>query len=118
MLPSDYIERVYAGVLGKTIGVRHGSNDEGWSYEKIRETFGEVTDYLFTFRNFAADDDTNGTFLLPLALRDYGLDRESLSDHVADTLLNYAPDHHGFFWWGPYGVSTERTAYDLSLIHI
>ena len=47
-----------------------------------------------------------------LALRDYGLDRESLSDHVADTLLNYAPDHHGFFWWGPYGVSTERTAYD------
>ena len=67
MLPSDYIERVYAGVLGKTIGVRHGSNDEGWSYEKIRETFGEVTDYLFTFRNFAADDDTNGTFLLPLA---------------------------------------------------
>lgn len=112
MLPSDYIERVYAGVLGKTIGVRHGSNDEGWSYEKIRETFGEVTDYLFTFRNFAADDDTNGTFLLPLALRDYGLDRESLSDHVADTLLNYAPDHHGFFWWGPYGVSTERTAYD------
>ena len=72
MLPSDYIERVYAGVLGKTIGVRHGSNDEGWSYEKIRETFGEVTDYLFTFRNFAADDDTNGTFLLPLALRDYG----------------------------------------------
>ena len=112
MLPSDYMARVYAGVLGKTIGVRHGSNDEGWSYEKIHETYGEITDYLFTFRNFAADDDTNGTFLLPLALRDYGLDLDTLSEHVADTLLNYAPDHHGFFWWGPYGVSTERTAYD------
>ena len=112
MLPRDYIDRVYAGVLGKTIGVRHGSNDEGWSYEKIRETYGEITDYLFSFKNFAADDDTNGTFLLPLALRDYGLDIDKLSDHVADTLLNYAPDHHGFFWWGPYGVSTERTAYD------
>ena len=35
MLPSDYIERVYAGVLGKTIGVRHGSNDEGWSLSLI-----------------------------------------------------------------------------------
>ena len=34
-LQKDYLERVYAGVLGKTIGVRHGSNDEGWSYEKI-----------------------------------------------------------------------------------
>ena len=39
-LQKDYIERVYAGVLGKTIGVRHGSNDEGWSYEKIKETVG------------------------------------------------------------------------------
>ena len=44
MLPRDYIDRVYAGVLGKTIGVRHGSNDEGWSYEKIRETYGERED--------------------------------------------------------------------------
>ena len=67
-LQKDYIARVYAGVLGKTIGVRHGSNDEGWSYEKIKETVGEIKDYLFTFKNFASDDDTNGTFLLPLAL--------------------------------------------------
>lgn len=110
-LQKDYLERVYAGVLGKTIGVRHGSNDEGWSYEKIKETVGEIKDYLFTFKNFASDDDTNGTFLLPLALRDFTCSRDLTPDHVADTLLNYAPDHHGFFWWGPYGYSTECTAY-------
>lgn len=111
MLQKDYLQRVYAGVLGKTIGVRHGSNDEGWSYEKIKETYGEVTDYLYDFKNFAADDDTNGTFLLLRALSDFGCGKDLTPDHVADTLLNYAPDHHGFFWWGPYGVSTECTAY-------
>ena len=110
-LQKDYLERVYAGVLGKTIGVRHGSNDEGWSYEKIKETFGEIKDYLFTFKNFASDDDTNGTFLLPRALADYECSENITSEQIADTLLNYAPDHHGFFWWGPYGVSTECTAY-------
>ena len=100
-LQKDYLERVYAGVLGKTIGVRHGSNDEGWSYEKIKETFGEIKDYLFTFKNFASDDDTNGTFLLPRALADYECSENITSEQIADTLLNYAPDHHGFFWWGP-----------------
>lgn len=110
-LQNDYLERVYAGVLGKTIGVRHGSNDEGWSYEKIKEVYGEVTDYLYDFKNFAADDDTNGTFLLLKALTDYQCSKDITSQNIADTLLNYAPDHHGFFWWGPYGVSTECTAY-------
>lgn len=110
-LQKDYLERVYAGVLGKTIGVRHGSNDEGWSYEKIKEVYGEITDYLFQFKNFASDDDTNGTFLLLKALTDFECSDRITSDQIADTLLNYAPDHHGFFWWGPYGVSTECTAY-------
>lgn len=111
-LQRDYVARVYAGVLGKTIGVRHGSNDEGWSYERIRETYGEVKDYLFDFKNFAADDDTNGTFLLLKALTDFECSENVTSEQIASTLLNYAPDHHGFFWWGPYGVSTECTAYE------
>jgi ADP-ribosylglycohydrolase len=35
MLPIDYHERVYAGVLGKIIGVDLGRPFEGWSYERI-----------------------------------------------------------------------------------
>lgn len=33
-LPSDYESRVYAGVLGKLIGVYLGRPFEGWTYEK------------------------------------------------------------------------------------
>ena len=31
-LPADYTERVYAGVLGKIIGVYLGRPFEGWTY--------------------------------------------------------------------------------------
>ena len=34
-LPADYAERVYAGVLGKMIGVYLGRPFEGWNYERI-----------------------------------------------------------------------------------
>ena len=44
-------------------------------------------------------------------MADYECSENITSEQIADTLLNYAPDHHGFFWWGPYGVSTECTAY-------
>ncbi len=33
--------QIYAGVLGKIIGVYLGRPVEGWSYEKIQDTFGE-----------------------------------------------------------------------------
>ena len=110
-LPGDSIERIYAGLLGKTIGVRHGSNVEGWSAEKISSAYGEVTGYLFDFRNFAADDDTNGPLFLIRALEDYPFSGELNPLAVAHTLCNYAPYEHGFFWWGGYGNSTESTAY-------
>ena len=35
-LPDDYAERVYAGVLGKTIGVYLVRPFEGWTYERIQ----------------------------------------------------------------------------------
>src|ERR1700731_486593 len=38
-------EKIYAGVLGKILGVYHGRPVEGWSYERIRDRFGEV-DYF------------------------------------------------------------------------
>ena len=41
-LPIDYAERVYAGVLGKIIGVYLGRPFEGWTYERIMAELGEV----------------------------------------------------------------------------
>ena len=39
-LHEEIRERVYAGVLGKLIGVYLGRAVEGWSYQAIRERFG------------------------------------------------------------------------------
>ncbi len=80
-----------------------------WSYERVRDTYGEVTEYLRDFKNFAADDDTNGPVYFIRALRDYGLD--CMAEDVGKTWLNYAAEEHGMYWWGGFGVSTEHTAY-------
>jgi len=115
-IPADYIERVYAGWYGKIIGIRHGSNIEGWSYEKIAETYGEIRDYLFRFKNFAADDDSNGPIFFIRALEDSTCTEEITPKEMGEGVLNYVPWEHGFFWWGGYGNSTENTAY-LNLAH-
>ncbi|MNW37744.1 ADP-ribosylglycohydrolase [compost metagenome] len=110
-IPEDYVERVYAGWLGKVIGVRHGGNIEQWTYEQIERTFGEISTYLHQFINFAADDDTNGPMFFLRALEDYTYTDRLTAEQIGLTWLNYAPDGHGFYWWGGYGVSTEHTAY-------
>jgi len=110
-IADDYLERVYAGWLGKVIGVRHGGNIEGWTHDRIERAFGEVEGYLHTFKNFAADDDTNGPMFFLRALEDYTHTSEITAEQIGLTWLNYAPDGHGFFWWGGYGKSTEHTAY-------
>ncbi|TBL74596.1 ADP-ribosylglycohydrolase family protein [Paenibacillus thalictri] len=107
----DYVEKVYAGWLAKVIGVRHGGNIENWTYERIERTFGEITDYLHDFKNFAADDDTNGPIFFLRALEDYVCGTGITAEQMGLTWLNYAPDGHGFYWWGGYGKSTEHTAY-------
>ncbi len=110
-IPQDYFQRVYAGWLGKIIGIRLGAPIEGWSYQTIQDVFGELDGYPASYKNFAADDDSNGPLFLVRSLEDCpDLDRFSAQD-VANALLNYAPYEHGFFWWGGYGVSTEHTAY-------
>lgn len=42
----EYAGKIYAGVTGKLLGVYLGRPVEGWSYEKIRETFGEISYYI------------------------------------------------------------------------
>lgn len=109
-IPSDYLERVYAGWLAKIIGIRLGAAVEGWDYARIKELFGELTYYPAQYKNFAADDDSNGPLYFLRALEDKRGDIMTAQD-VGEALLNYAPYEHGFFWWGGYGVSTEHTAY-------
>ena len=117
-MKQDFIEKIYAGWLAKIIGIRLGAPVESWTYEKIRTVYGEVNGYLADYRDFAADDDSNGPIFLIRALEDCGKTEEEAitPQDVAEALLNYAPYEHGFFWWGGYGVSTEHTAY-LNLRH-
>lgn len=105
----DIYEKVYGGWMGKIIGVIHGANIEGWTYEEIETVFGEISGYPFTFRNFCADDDINGPAFFQRAVLDYGNNPDSAQ--LGSTFLNYVSDGHGFFWWGGYGISTEDTAY-------
>ena len=108
-IQKDYLERVYAGWLGKIIGVRYGAPIEGWTYERIRKTYGILDSYVVDYKTFAADDDTNGPIFFLRAIEDYGLD--ATVEQMGLTWLNYAPYEHGFYWWGGYGKSTEHTAY-------
>ena len=61
-IPSDYLERAYAGFIGKTVGIRLGAPVEPAirTYERIREVYGDITGYVKPYRNFATDDDANG----------------------------------------------------------
>ena len=111
-IPADYIERCYAGWLGKIAGVRLGAPIEGWTYHKIRKVLGDnVYDYIVDYNDFAADDDTNGPMFFLRALEDYVCSEELTAEHIGKAWLNYTPYEHGFYWWGGYGMSTEHTAY-------
>ena len=112
-VPSDYLLRVYSGFLGKNVGIRLGAPVEPaiWTYQRIREIYGDVRAYLKPYRTFAADDDANGPvyFLRPLIEGDPT--RPLAPPDVARAWLDYARDGKGMFWWGGYGASTEHTAY-------
>ena len=107
----EYIEKIYAGWLGKIIGIRLGAPIEGWTYEKIKNIYGELTGYPIDYKRFAADDDSNGPLFFLKALEDGKHGADLCAQDVGNALLNYAPFEHGFFWWGGYGISTEHTAY-------
>ncbi|MDR0669884.1 MAG: ADP-ribosylglycohydrolase family protein [Treponema sp.] len=110
-MKNEYVERIYSGLLGKIIGIRLGAPIEGWTYDKIKNVYGELDYYPVDYRDFAADDDSNGPLFFLRALED-GRGKFSLTPGaVGEALLNYAPFEHGFFWWGGYGTSTEHTAY-------
>lgn len=114
ILPHDYIERTYAGVLGKLIGVYLGRPFEQWTYERIMAELGEITYYVHERRGLpliVTDDDISGTFTFLRALPDYGNHRDITPQQIGQTWLNYIIEQKTILWWGGLGNSTEHTAY-------
>jgi len=113
-IPSDYAERVYAGVLGKIIGVYLGRPIEGWQYARIVERIGEVSYYVHDKVGvplIVTDDDISGTFTFLRALPDHGNRRGITAEQIGQTWLNYLIENRTVLWWGGMGNSTEHTAY-------
>ncbi len=113
-LPQDYAERVYAGVLGKLIGVYLGRPFEGWWYDRIMAELGEINYYVHEKLGhplIVTDDDITGTFTFLRALPDYGNSLDLTAEQIGQTWLNYLIEKRTIFWWGGVGNSTEHTAY-------
>ncbi len=118
-LPQDYAARVYAGVLGKIIGVYLGRPFENWSHERIMAELGEINYYVHDREDAAVktrmlvvtDDDISGTFAFLRALPDHGTSRDVTPAQIGETWLNYIIDRRTILWWGGLGNSTEHTAY-------
>lgn len=109
-LDNGTLEKIYAGWLGKLIGIRSGAPIEMWTDKEIFDKYGEIDGYPIDYKNFAADDDSNGNIFALETFFDYDLKQLSCKD-FGKNILNYAPFEHGYFWWGGYGISQEHTSY-------
>ena len=102
-LKEEYIEKIYAGWLSKIIGIRLGAPVEGWTYEQIKDSIGEITGFPADYKTFAADDDSNGPLFFLRGIEDSGhctnYGAGFTAQDVGNALMNYAPFEHGFFWW-------------------
>ncbi|KAL4911317.1 hypothetical protein BDW74DRAFT_184698 [Aspergillus multicolor] len=113
-LPADYLERVYAGVLGKLVGVYMGRPFEGWTYQHILAELGHIHYYVndkFNERLVVTDDDVSGTFQFIRALEEHDISDDITSEEIGKTWLNTVIENRTIFWWGGRGVSTEHTAF-------
>ena len=91
-VPNDYLERVYAGVLGKLIGVYLGRPFEGWTYQRIIQELGPIEYYVHERLNqplVVTDDDIAGTFTFLRALEDYGTSSDLSAEDIGKAWLNY-----------------------------
>jgi hypothetical protein len=114
-LPADYLERVYAGVLGKMIGVYLGRPFEGWLHERILAELGEIDYYVHERLGkplVVTDDDLSGTFGFVRALADNGNDPALAPARIGDAWLDTLVEGRTILWWGGVGNSTEHTAWE------
>jgi ADP-ribosylglycohydrolase len=91
-IPNDYLERVYAGVLGKIIGVYLGRTFEGWTHERIVRELGPIRYYVHERLGkplVVIDDDISGTFTFVRALPDFGNQEKIGAAEIGETWLNY-----------------------------
>jgi len=106
-IPDDYEERVYAGVLGKIIGVYLGRPFEGWAHEQIVKELGEIRYYVHELLNkplIVVDDDISGTFTFLRAMPDYGHPQELSPAQIGQTWLNYLIENKTVLWWRFYSA--------------
>jgi ADP-ribosylglycohydrolase len=90
--PKNYKERVYAGVLGKMMGVYLGRPVENWGYEVISQRFGEVDTYIHDLVGVplvVTDDDLAGMFTFLRALQDHHFPYNITPAQIGQTWLNY-----------------------------
>ena len=118
-IPTDYLERVYAGILGKIIGVYLGRPFEGWTHDRILGELGPIRYYVNERLGkplVVTDDDISGTFTFVRALSDFGNTAGLTASQIGQTWLNYIIENRTILWWGGFGNSTEHTAF-LRLKH-
>ena len=105
---------MFAGVLGKIIGVYLGRPFEQWSHERIDRELGEIRGYVNDRLNqplVVTDDDITGTFTFFRAFEDSGYDPNLTPERIGDAWLNYIVENKTILWWGGVGNSTEHTAF-------
>jgi ADP-ribosylglycohydrolase len=119
-LREHYAEQVYAGVLGKLIGVYLGRPFEGWPYRDILKKLGPIDYYVHDRLDkplVVADDDITGTFTFLRALEDHAETGAAITaEQIGQSWMNYLIENRTILWWGGLGMSTEHTAY-LRLKH-
>ena len=113
-LDKVYEEKVYAGVLGKLIGVDLGRPFEQWTHERILEELGEINYYVNEKLNVplvVTDDDITGTFTFLRALRENNYDPNITPKQIGQSWLNNLIENKTVLWWGGRGHSAEDTAF-------
>ncbi|MEI6286627.1 MAG: ADP-ribosylglycohydrolase family protein [Bacillota bacterium] len=110
----NYEQKIYGGVLGKTIGVYIGRPFEGWYKEAIEERFGKIDRYVneeMGAQLVVTDDDLTGTFTFMRILEDSGDYADTAPELYGANWLNYIIPNKSILWWGGVGISTEHTAF-------
>lgn len=114
-LPLDYLHKIYAGVLGKLIGVYLGRPFENWTYQEILQKLGPIDYYVHERCGVplvVIDDDVSGTFAFARALEEHGVKADLSSEEIGKTWLNQVIEKRTIFWWGGHGISTEHTTFN------
>lgn len=113
-MKEEFKRKVYAGLLGKAIGVYLGRPVEGWPYKEIQKRYGEIWHYVnkdLGIPLIVADDDLSGTSTFFRAMEDNGCSLSIKAEDIGKTWLNYIIEDRTILWWGGKGNSTEHTAY-------